>query len=122
MKFYLKKIETTSKRKISDNINKRQRPTRLPIAYRFSELVPCGICLGSVLLGNASYIGYTLQHGPNPTNVARRPHGDSEIWALKLSHRIFPQENHRIHVLARLKKNTNPSFLLKDSMNHEEPS
>jgi hypothetical protein len=40
MKFYLKKIETTSKRKISDNIHKRQRPSRLLIAYRFSELVP----------------------------------------------------------------------------------
>jgi len=76
--------------------------------YHFhSALIACSICIGCVFLGNFSYIYYTIKNGIN-TKVARRSHDASEVYALKLSHMLLPQLNHRIKLFSTIKKRYQP--------------
>ena len=73
----------------------------------YSGITSCAICVSCVFLGNFSYIHYKIQNGSNP-QVARRTHGESEIWTLKLSQMLLPQENHRIKAFSTIKNKYKP--------------
>jgi len=73
----------------------------------YSSLIACGMCASFVFLGNFSYVYYRIENGSNP-EVAQRNHTESEQAALKLSHMILPQSNHRIKIFSIMKKKYRP--------------